>query len=163
MKNNNVSKPKWYTIVSFTVVILIITMFVRIPLPSGGYFNFGDVAVVFAALMLGKWSGAIAGGIGSALADILGGFAVFSPLTFFAKGFEGLLSGMAKGKKGFVFWILPALGVLSMVLIYFIGEIFMPAIKFEGAVLELVPNLIQAVGGYIGGKFLFEIYNRVAD
>ncbi|MCP4553185.1 MAG: ECF transporter S component [Bacteroidetes bacterium] len=163
MEKNNVPKHKWYIIVGSTVVIMIITMFVRIPLPSSGYFNFGDVAVVFTGLMLGKWGGAIAGGLGSALADILGGFVLFSPLTFFAKGIEGLLSGMANGKKGLVFWLLPAFGVLSMVAIYFVGEIFMPSIKLEGAVLELIPNLIQATGGYIGGRFLYEIYNSVSD
>lgn len=161
---NKDSKPiKWYTIVSFTVVVLVITMFVRIPLPSGGYFNFGDVAVVFAGLMLGRFGGAIVGGVGSALADILGGFAIFSPLTLLAKGLEGLFSGFAKNKTGVVFWILPGIGVLSMVAVYFVGEIFMPSIKLQGAILELLPNTIQAVGGYAGGVLLFKIYSRVAD
>lgn len=163
MESEKSKSIKWYTIVSFTVVVLVITMFVRIPLPSGGYFNFGDVAVVFAGLMLGKFGGAIVGGLGSALADILGGFAIFSPLTLLAKGFEGLLSGFAKNKAGFVFWILPGFAVLSMVGIYFFGEIFMPAIKLQGAILEILPNSIQAIGGYIGGVLLFKIYSRVAD
>jgi len=159
----NKSNQKWYITVSFVVVIMIITMFIRIPLPSGGYFNFGDVAIVFAGLLLGRKGGFLAGGIGSALADILGGFAIFSPLTFVAKGIEGLLSGFAKGKKGVLSWLFPLFGVLFMVLIYFVGEIFMPSIKLEGALLEIFPNLIQAAGGLIGGKLLFEIYNRVAD
>lgn len=153
---------KWYSLVGFSVIVTVTTMFIRLPLPSTGYFNFGDVAVVFAGLMLGRWGGLIAGGVGSAAADILLGYAVFSPLTLLAKGTEGLLSGFAKGKKGFVYWVLPALGTLSMVAIYFIGECFMPQIKFAGAVAELIPNLIQATGGYIGGKLLFEIYNRIA-
>lgn len=161
MKNKKTIK--WYTVVSFAVVILVITMFIRIPLPSGGYFNFGDVAVVFAALILGKLGGAIVGGVGSALADILGGFAIFSPLTLLAKGFEGLFSGFSKNKTGIVFWIFPAVGTLSMVTIYFIGEVFMPSIKLQGALLELLPNTIQAVGGYIGGVLLFKIYSRVSD
>ena len=159
----SMKNQQWYVTVSFIVVIMIITMFIRIPLPSGGYFNFGDVAVVFAGLLLGKTGGLIAGGVGSALADILGGFAVFSPLTFVAKGAEGILSGYAKNKKGLTSWIFPLIGVLLMVLIYFIGESLMPSIKFEGAILELIPNLIQAIGGLVGGKILFEIYNRVAD
>ncbi len=159
----NKKTTKWYTVVSFTVVVLVITMFVRIPLPSGGYFNFGDVAVVFASLMLGKFGGAIVGGVGSALADILGGFAIFSPLTLLAKGFEGLFSGFSKNKKGLVFWVFPAVGGLSMVAIYFVGEVFMPSIKLQGAILELLPNTIQAIGGYIGGILLFKIYSRVSD
>lgn len=154
---------KWHTLVGFLVVVLLTTMFIRIPLPSTGYFTFGDVAVVFSGLMLGRWGGAIAGGLGSALADILGGFAVFSPLTLLAKGTEGLLSGFSKNKKGFMYWLFPALGCLSMVVIYFIGEIFMPQIKIAGAIAELPANLVQASGGYIGGKLLFEIYKRVTE
>ena len=33
--------------VALTVVVALITLFIRIPLPSRGYFNLGDVAVVF--------------------------------------------------------------------------------------------------------------------
>jgi len=36
------------------VVVALMTLFVRIPLPSRGYFNFGDVAVVFSGLVLGR-------------------------------------------------------------------------------------------------------------
>ena len=71
---------KWYSVVGVTVVVLVTTMFIRVPLPSKGYFNFGDVAVVFAGLLLGRQFGAFAGGVGSALADVLGGFAIFAPL-----------------------------------------------------------------------------------
>ncbi|MCX6220151.1 MAG: ECF transporter S component [Bacteroidia bacterium] len=153
---------KWYKLVGFTVIVTVVTMFVRLPLPSTGYFTFGDVAVVFAGLILGKGGGLIAGGIGSAAADILLGYAVFSPLTVLAKGAEGILSGFAKGKTGIIYWVLPALGTLSMVAIYFGGECLMPQVKFAGAIAELIPNLIQAAGGYIGGKLLFEIYNRIS-
>ena len=77
--------------IALTVVIALITLFIRIPLPSRGYFNFGDVAVVFSGLVLGSltrrknfWWGVGAGGIGSALADIIGGFGMFAPITFIA-------------------------------------------------------------------------------
>ena len=47
---------KWYYLVGLTVAVMVITYFIRIPLPSKGYFNFGDVAVVFSGLFLG-WRG----------------------------------------------------------------------------------------------------------
>jgi len=156
-------KIKWYRLVGFVVIVTVTTMFIRLPLPSTGYFNFGDVAVVFSGLLLGRVGGFIAGGIGSALADILLGFAIFSPLTLLAKGVEGFLCGYAKGKTKTLKYIYPALGVMSMIVIYFIGEVFMPQIKFAGAIAELIPNLIQAVGAYTGGKLLFNIYNRIAQ
>ena len=43
--------------VALTVVVALITLFIRIPLPSRGYFNFGDVAVVFSGLVLGSLAG----------------------------------------------------------------------------------------------------------
>ncbi|MGD9266763.1 MAG: ECF transporter S component, partial [Desulfobacterales bacterium] len=58
---------------ALTAVVALMTLFIRVPLPSRGYFNFGDVAVVFSGLVLGSmtrkrsfWWGAGAGGIGSA-------------------------------------------------------------------------------------------------
>ena len=148
---------KWYYLVGITVAVLVITMFIRIPLPSKGYFNFGDIAVVFSGLFLGFRGGALAGGIGSALADIIGGFPLFAPLTLIAKGTEGLIAGLAKNRKGFLFYLFPAIAVLCMVALYFAGEIIMPQVGIGGAIAELPGNLIQAAGGYTGGIILSKI------
>ena len=51
MKNPYIALP------ALTVVVALMTLFVRIPLPSRGYFNFGDVAVVFSGLVLGQLAG----------------------------------------------------------------------------------------------------------
>ena len=40
--------------IALTVVVALITLFIRIPLPSRGYFNFGDVGVVLSGLVLGS-------------------------------------------------------------------------------------------------------------
>jgi len=146
---------KWYYLVGITVAVMVITLFIRIPLPSKGYFNFGDVAVVFGGLFLGFKGGALAGGIGSALADIIGGYPIFAPLTFLAKGLEGLLVGLAKDRKGFLFYLFPVFGVLTMVAVYFLGFTFIRAYGGIGmAISEVFPNLIQAGGGYAGGILL---------
>lgn len=156
IKNTN-----WYLTIGFMAIVTITTLFLRIPTPTGGYFNFGDVAVVFCGLLLGKKGGFITGGLGSAIADILSGYAMFAPLTFIAKGFEGFVCGIAKDKKGFIYHFLPLFGALSIIVSYFFGECIMPQIGFASAVAELPANTIQAIGGYIGGKFLFELYSRM--
>ena len=148
---------KWYYLVGITIAVMVITFVVKIPLPSKGYFNFGDVVVVFSGLFLGWRGGALAGGIGCAIADILGGFAMFAPLTLIAKGMEGLVSGLGKKKTGFLFYLFPFLGVMSMVCIYFYGEMLMPQIGIGGAMSELPSNLIQALGGYSGGIILSKL------
>jgi len=148
---------KWYYLVGITVAVMIITLFIRIPLPSKGYFNFGDVAVVFGGLFLGFKGGALAGGLGSALADVIGGFPIFAPITLIAKGLEGLITGFAKNRKGFLHYLFPACGVLTMVLVYFIGETLMPQMGIGAALVELPSNLIQAGGGYFGGMVLSKV------
>jgi len=67
--------------------------------PTKGYFNLGDSMVFFSALAFGWRAGAICGGVGSALADILLGFGIFAPLTLAAKGTEGFVAGGIAGRK----------------------------------------------------------------
>ncbi len=163
MKNTKIA------LTALTVVVALMTLFVRIPLPSRGYFNFGDVAVVFSGLVLGQlagsrkfWWGAAAGGVGSALADIIGGFGMFAPITLIAKGMEGGLCALASGKHRFARWTFLLLGGVAMVASYFIAETLMPNIGLQGAVSELVPNLIQAGGGIAGGTLTFTAFRHVA-
>jgi uncharacterized membrane protein len=145
---------------SIVALACLTTLFVRIPLPSRGYFNVGDVAVVFGGLLLGfmnprqgVWWALGACGLGSALADVLGGFAVFAPLTFAAKGAEGALAAVAASRSGTAQYVILGLGGLAMVGVYFVGETLMPNIGLQGAVAEILANVIQAVGGAVGGFF----------
>lgn len=149
-------------IAALSVVALtcLVTLFIRVPLPSRGYFNVGDVAVVFGGMILGfmnprqgMWWALGACGAGSALADILGGFAVFAPLTFAAKGLEGALAALAATRSGVTRPVLLGAGGAVMVAVYFLGETLMPSIGLQGAVAEIPANIIQAVGGAAGGFF----------
>ena len=152
---------------ALVAVVALVTLFVRIPLPSRGYFNFGDVAVVFAGLVLGTmaknhgfWWGAAAGGIGSAMADIIGGFGMFAPITLVAKGAEGGLCALAAGHRAAFHWFYLLLGGIAMVASYFAAEALMPNIGLQGAVSELLPNLIQAGGGIAGGRLTFVAFEH---
>lgn len=145
---------KWYNFVGFTVVIMVATLLLRIPLPGGGYFNFGDIAVLFAGLYGGRKLGLIAGGLGSALADVIG-FPLFAPITLVAKGAEGYLAGLGKDRKALWSYLFPILGALTMVLVYLLGTALMPAYGIAAAVAELPANLLQAVLGNVGARLLF--------
>jgi len=154
--------------IALTVVIALITLYIRIPLPSRGYFNFGDVAVVFSGLVLGSlakkrnfWWGAGAGGVGSALADIIGGYGMFAPITLVAKGAEGGLCALASGRQKVSRWVFLLIGGAAMVACYFVAETFMPNIGLQGAVSEIIPNLIQAGGGIAGGTLAFAAYQKI--
>lgn len=130
-----------------------LTLVVRIPTPgTGGYVNFGDVGVIFVGLFLGNIAGALSGGIGSAVADIIGGFFIFAPITFIAKGLEAYIAGTL-AKKNPV-WLLLAMVVVPT--IYFFAELFLPNMGWSAALSSLPFNFIQAVIGSCGGYVVYQ-------
>lgn len=135
-------------------VVTVLTSVVKIPIPAtGGYIHFGDVGVYFASLAFGPVVGLVAGGVGCALADALGGWAVWVPLTLLAHGLQGFIAGyFGKGKDLTRMLIGWGLGSVALIAIYFLGEWFFYADEgYIGALAEVGPNFIQeAVGGLIG-------------
>lgn len=61
------------------------TMVLQFPLPGSGYANLGDCFVVLSGLLLGPAWGAAAGGIGTALADLISGYGIYAPATLVIK------------------------------------------------------------------------------
>ncbi|MEB3780598.1 MAG: ECF transporter S component [Desulfurococcales archaeon] len=59
-----------------------------------GYFNLGESMVYTAAIIGGPAVGAVAGGLGSSLADIYLGYGDYAPGTLIIKGVEGFLVGL---------------------------------------------------------------------
>ena len=77
----------------FSTLCLIGTIVIAIPLPVG-YFNVGDVFVLLSGWCLGPLYGPIAAGVGSALADIVSGFPLYAPATFFIKAADAFIAYM---------------------------------------------------------------------
>ncbi len=50
--------------------------------------------VMLSGLFLGPVGGFFAGGVGSAIADVAGGYTFYAPITLIAKGLEGMAVGM---------------------------------------------------------------------
>ena len=68
-------------------LILVLTFATKIPVPaSQGYIHLGDCMIFVAVLVLGRKYGTIAAAVGSALADIMGGYAFYAPVSFLVKG-----------------------------------------------------------------------------
>jgi len=75
-------------------VVAVTTMAVQLPVPqTRGYINLGDTMVFVFALLFGAKVGALGGGLGSALADMLTGYAHWAPFTLIIKGCEGYIVG----------------------------------------------------------------------
>jgi uncharacterized membrane protein len=75
-------------------LVAVATLAIQVYIPATrGYFNIGEVMVYTIALLFGPRIGCIAGGLGSALADIISGYSFYAPVTLIAKGLEGYLVG----------------------------------------------------------------------
>lgn len=146
---------QWYQILGFVVLVTVATMIIPIPVPGGGFFNFGDVMIVFIGLHAGRKAGAIAGGFGSAIADLLL-FPLFAPITLVVKGLEGYICGLAHRRSGLWQFILPLAGSVVIVLGYFFGEWALPQLGQAVAIADLPVNIVQAAVGFLGGRALFE-------
>jgi uncharacterized membrane protein len=136
-------------------------MAIRIPVPrTGGYINMGDAVIYVTALLFGRTYGAVAGGVGSALADFLGGYAVFAPFTLVIKGLEGLIVGaigarVSAGRTGrpsldaAVAVAAICVGGVAMVGGYFISEAYLLHLGVGAAASEVPGNIAQVLGGLV--------------
>jgi len=137
------------------VMIAITTVFtlaVRVPVPAtNGYVNLSDVAIYFTAFAFGPWFGLVAGGVGAALADLLGGYAQFAVLTLLAHGLEGFVAGWLGRERGFIGMIIAwVAGAAVMVALYFLGE-GLVLTGWGAAAAEVPFNVFQNLVGALVG------------
>lgn len=142
-----------------TAVVVVFTLMVRVPTPIKGYISLCDVVIVFSAYLFGPWVAAIAGGLGTGIADLIGGYAQWAPLSFVIHGLQGLLiaviarSGLKTGVPGDAKLMkLIFAGVVGMLVMaggyYLAGGILY---GFEAALVEIPLNLMQSGVGVVLG------------
>ncbi|TFG29970.1 MAG: ECF transporter S component [Promethearchaeota archaeon] len=84
----------------FAALICVLTMIIAVPIPATqGFINIGDAGVMITGLLFGPIIGGIAGGVGSALADIFLGYTIYAPATLIIKGLEGFIVGLIANPK----------------------------------------------------------------
>ena len=132
---------------------------IAVPLPFG-YFNLGDIFVILAGWILGP-IGAIAGAIGSTIADLLLGFALYAPATFIIKGAVALIayytyklfSGRTE-KKPIPILLSSLVSESFMIVGYFLFEAFVLGYGL-GAIASVPGNALQGVASVIGSVVIF--------
>lgn len=139
-----------------TALATIMTIVIQIPYPgTSGYFNLGDTMVMLGGLLLGPIGGFFAGGVGSALADVITGWAFYAPITLVVKGFEGMavgffgsrVRGLSKINRMDVLGVI--VGAVIMLSGYFIAQVFLYGLPAATGELVTV-NLSQvAIGGTV--------------
>ncbi|MBQ1376100.1 MAG: ECF transporter S component [Clostridia bacterium] len=142
----------------FAALVCVATMVIRIPSPTGGYINPGDAVVLLAAFLLGPIWGAVAAAIGSSLADVFAGYAIYAPATFIIKGLMALaaaaIMSAVKNRRstGVIIGAIAAEAI--MVTGYLIFTAFVLGLG-AGALAEVVSNLVQGIFGIVAGSALY--------
>lgn len=145
----------------FAALACVATMAVRIPTPgTGGYIHPGDAVVILSGVILGPGWGLLAAGIGSGLADLLGGYFIYVPITFVIKGAVAYAAGAVYQKMGKTqksrYAAVVLGGVCDIVLVaagYFLCEVMLYGAAAAAA--SVPANIIQGTSGLVIGVVLY--------
>lgn len=174
MRNSFIKKLTITAII--TALTFLTTFLIKFPGPiPPGYINLGDAIVIACALALDGRIAWVAGGIGSALADIALGGIIFAPFTFVIKSLEGIVvwvisrpaSKMGKGGRATIMIAAAIAGAIVMVGGYFLAEWLLlkylgSGFGMEAALAELPFNAIQGLFGAACGYGLALVLKRNA-
>ena len=140
------------------------TMIIKIPSPLNGYINLGDCIVLLCSWVLAPGYGFAAAAIGSALADVLSGYAIYAPATFVIKGVMALVAFaifklLSKKIKKFPSRIIGGiLAEIIMILGYLVFEGFLYG--FAPSLVNIPANAVQGAAGLIVGLLLVKVFER---
>ena len=166
MKNNNQIKRLILSAL-FAALCMVSTAFLAFPLPTG-YANLGDGFAFAAGFVLGMPWGIAAAGLGSALADLVLGYAIYMPATAILKALIAVAGAICARillrKSGkFPLWamLLCSLsGEAVMVLGYFVYECFVIGVG-EAAVVSIPANVGQGAVGMLVSVALVSALSKI--
>ena len=124
------------------VLVFVFTYAINIRLPiaaNGGLVHLGNVPLFIAAILFGKRTGMIAGGVGMALFDLLSGWTLWAPFTLVIVGFMGWTVGaVTEKKKTFPRYILAmVLACVIKIVGYYIAEAIIPVSSIPGNLVQI--------------------------
>lgn len=144
-------------------LVFVATYFFKLPVSiTQGYIHLGDGFILLGASLLG-WASVPAAAIGSALADLLGGYTLYILPTFVIKGLVAAVAvGALRAKRPY--WLTVALLAVAegvMVAGYFVTEWLLLGYGLAAAAGAVAPNLVQGLSGVALGAVLIPLLRRV--
>ena len=115
-------KVNYIRLALYTAIVYVATIILQVYTPATrGYFNLGETAIYIVAVMSSPLTAGLAGGIGSALADLTTGYGYFAPGTLIIKFTEGFLVSLLVKKvlRGISERSLKSLSVVASLIIAF--------------------------------------------
>ena len=146
----------------FAALIAVLTALLPIPL-GHGFANPGDVFVLLSGFVLGPVFGFLSAGIGSMLADLFLGYAVYAPATFLIKGLMALVAALlsrafVKKESPYAIVFIAAIAIACEAIM--VGGYFAFEWIFFGlpvAVADVTGNVIQGVFGSVAGTLFISV------
>lgn len=136
---------------------VLLSSFVFIPLPFGGFLNFTDVFIVLYSMFFGPWIGAAVGALSGLMVDFILGYSFYAPFTFVIKLIEGLVVGflfLKLPKK--ICYIAPFIGGIVMASLYILPD-YLLLTNWIAALTSYGFNLIQGIVGATLGLTIYLI------
>ncbi|RLF06011.1 MAG: hypothetical protein DRK00_02830 [Thermoprotei archaeon] len=161
MPGVNVSRVRAIAVASLmTALVFVVTASFTVYIPeTRGYFNLGEAAVYISALLLPPPWAALAGGVGSMLADVALGYLHYAPATLVIKGCEGLVASfLLRRRPRGALAESKALGVAASlplpILLALLGSLFYTGTVELALALPLTPIASTGVGRIVGGVWV---------
>lgn len=145
MKQTKTSKIALLSIL--TALSVVLGYIVKIPTQTG-ILTLLDAGIFFTAFYYGRREGAIVGGLGGFLIDLISGYPQWMFFSLLNHGFQGYFAGV-KGKWQ---WLGLVLATIFMVAGYALASAWMNG--WGAAIPEIIPNLLQNIVGMTLGFLL---------
>lgn len=135
----------------FTALVLLFTAFINIRLPiggNGGLIHLGNIPLFVAAIVFGRKTGLICGGVGMALFDLLSGWTIWAPFTLIIVGLMGYIVGLVaeNREKNRTLWYLIAIVLACVIKVvgYYFAEVILYS-NFVTPIASIPGNVIQVM------------------
>ena len=149
----------------FAALCCVATMSVKVPSLTKGYVNIGDSIVLLSAWLIGGAYGALAAGIGSAMADLLSGYSHYVPGTLVIKFLMALFAWLVftalvkrKAPKTAAYIVSAVVAEVTMILGYFTYQFTILGYGI-GAAASVSGNIMQGITCSLIGIALMSALN----
>lgn len=153
----------------FASLICVSTFFIQIPIPAThGYIHLGDALVILCAVFLNPTSAFLAAGIGSSLSDLIGGYFIYIPATFFIKGLIAYVASQFfkkyKSQQNISLFPIIFCGVIDLVFVILGYAIFESILYgWKAALLAVPANTIQGLSGLILATLFYRVLSTIPE
>lgn len=150
MQSNNI---KYWSQTAVFIAATVVLGYIKLPTATG-FVSLLDVGVYTAAFYLGGRQGALVGGLGGFLLDLLLGYPQWSLFSLLAHGGQGRLAQGVLPSR----WLSGLVSSLFMVAIYAGASSLMYGVA--AAIPEILPNFIQSFLGFLLAQVLVQLLRR---